>query len=562
MIPGIENMSAEQLRKMILEKQDQLTSLEQTNRIITKDKHILGERISILTRANEKLAEENKTWITEIKNLEQKTRFLEVERNRIEKKFKELLEEFCSMKFELSQLKRLVFGSKRERFVSNQENGQMSLPFEMVQQSVETEPVIEKVEYTRRKANNENHNGRLPLPDHLPVEEIIIEPEEDTTQLKCIGKEITDELEYIPSVLKIKRYIRPKYAKANDEGIVIGNLPTRPIDKCIAGAGLLAQIHVDKFVDHLPFYRQAQRYEREGVKIPRSTIDNWQTGTANLLWPLYNELKRQVLGQGYIQLDETPIRVLDQRKKGKCHRGYHWVYHAPIEHMVFFDYQEGRSRDGPKRLLMDFKGYLQTDGYNVYEWFGIQKDITLVNCMAHARRMFEKALSDDRKRAGYVMEEIQKLYYVEQQARERGFSAEERHELRLDESLPVLNELGAWMAEQVRTTIPKSPFGKALIYSISRWDNLMTYLKDGYLEIDNNLVENAIRPNALGRKNYLFAGSHAGAQRAAMFYSFFGTCKMNSVNPFKWLKTVLEIIPDYPANKIADLLPQNLDLHR
>jgi transposase len=175
--------------------------------------------------------------------------------------------------------------------------------------------------------------------------------------------------------------------------------------------------------------------------------------------------------------------------------------------------------------------------------------------------MFEKALSDDRKRAGYAMEEIQKLYHVEQQAHERGLSAEKRHELRLDESLPVLNALGAWMAEQVRTTIPKSPFGKALIYSISRWDNLMAYLKDGYLEIDNNLVENAIRPN-LGRKNYLFAGSHAGAQRATMFYSFFGTCKLNNVNPFKWLKTVLEITPDYPANKIADLLPQNLDLHR
>ncbi len=225
-----------------------------------------------------------------------------------------------------------------------------------------------------------------------------------------------------------------------------------------------------------------------------------------------------------------------------------------------FDYQEGRGREGPRKLLSDFKGYLQTDGYAVYDWFGKQKDITLMSCMAHARRMFEKALGDDQKRAEYAMTEIQKLYHIERRARQQGLSAEQRHELRLEESLPIMNELGKWMAAQVRTTLPKSPFGKALVYSVSRWDNLMNYLKDGYLEIDNNLVENAIRPTALGRRNYLFAGSHAGAKSAAMFYSFFASCKHNNVDPFTWLKKVLEIIPDYPANKLSDLLPQNLDL--
>jgi transposase len=174
--------------------------------------------------------------------------------------------------------------------------------------------------------------------------------------------------------------------------------------------------------------------------------------------------------------------------------------------------------------------------------------------------MVEKSLGDDRKRAEYAMTEIQKLYQIERRAREEKLSPEQRHELRLDESLPILNELGKWMAAQVRTTLPKSPFGKALIYSVGRWDNLMNYLRDGHLEIDNNLVENAIRPTALGRRNYLFAGSHAGAQSAAMFYSFFASCKHNNVDPFTWLKKVLEIIPDYPANKLSDLLPQNLDL--
>lgn len=547
----IENMSEKQLRELILEKQnlvleqqDQLTRLEHVNLI---QAHQIG-------------VFEKKAQVFEEKNLA-----LTKEKESLLKRIQEILEQFSSMKFELSQLKRLVFGSKRERFVAGREDGQMRLPFEVGASPDKTEPVIEQIAYTRRKPgkNNKNHHGRLPLPDHLPVEEIIIEPDEDVTGLKCIGYEITDELEYEAAILKIVRYKRPKYAKENNEGVITGNLPTRPIEKCIAGPGLLAHIHVSKFVYHLPFYRQAQRFKTEHqMNIPRSTIDGWQTGVAKLMLPLYEELKRQVLGQGYIQLDETPIKVLDQRKKGKTHRGYHWVYHSPPEHMVFFDYQEGRGREGPRKLLTDFKGYLQTDGYKVYDWFGKQQDIIQVSCMAHARRMFEKSLSDDRKRSEYAMEEIQKLYLVERKARDQKLSPEQRHELRLDESLPILNSLGSWMAEKVRTTLPKSPFGKALIYSVSRWDNLMAYLKDGHLEIDNNLVENTIRPNALGRKNHLFAGSHAGAQRGAMFYSFFGTCKLNDVDPFKWMKTVLEIIADYPANKLVDLLPQNLDLEK
>jgi len=542
MNPSLENMSAEQLRELLLVKQNQLAGLEQTNRILTNERDHLGQKVSILTKAYEKLSEEKESIL---------------------KKFQALLEKFSSMKFELSQLKRLVYGSKRERFISSQENGQMSLPFEVEALPEETEPSTEKIAFTRRKTNRKNHHGRLPLPDHLPFEEIFIEPEEDTTGMKCIGQEVTDELEYESAILKIKRYIRNKYALPDNEGIITGNLPTRPIDKCIAGPGLLAHIQVSKFVYHMPYHRQSKRLETEHqVTIPRSTINGWQTQTSDLVWPMYEELRRQVLGQGYLQLDETPIKVLDQRKKGTTHRGYYWVYNSPPEDIVFFDYQEGRGREGPRKLLTDFKGYLQTDGYVVYDWFGLQKDITLVGCWAHARRAVEKSLSDDRKRAEYALGEIQKLYMVERKARELGLTPAQRHELRLDESLPILNALSIWMVEQIKTTTPKSPFGKALIYCVSRWDNLMAYLKDGHLEIDNNLVENAIRPNALGRRNHLFAGSHAGAQKAAMFYSFFGTCKMNNVDPFTWFKTVLKIIPDYPANKLADLLPPNLDLQK
>ncbi|TFG90525.1 MAG: IS66 family transposase [Candidatus Atribacteria bacterium] len=545
---ALENMTKEELQALVLEQQKKFQTTVQENNQLEKQIQAAQKKIQAVQK--------------KIQVKEQEIQVIAKEKEALLKKIQDMLEKFSSMKFELSQLKRLIFGSKRERFVSGAEDAQMSLPFDIETESQEetSEAATEEVSSHQRR-KRKNHPGRLSLPDHLPVEEIIIEPEEDVTGLKCIGHEVTDELEYQQAILKINRFMRPKYAREDNEGVICGNLPSRPIEKGIAGPGLLSHILVSKYVYHLPFYRQSQRFKIEHqIDIPRSTMGGWQGSIANLLRLLYEEQKRQVLGQGYLEVDETPIQVLDPKKKGKTHRGYYWVYYSPIQRMVLFDYQEGRGREGPRKLLSDFKGYLQTDGYIVYDWFGKQKDITLLSCMAHARRMFEKSLGDDKKRAEFAMTEIQKLYQIERRARQLGLSAEQRHELRLNESLPILNELGKWMAAQVRTTLPKSPFGKALIYSVSRWDNLMNYLRDGHLEIDNNLVENAIRPTAIGKKNYLFAGSHAGAKSAAMFYSFFATCKHNNVDPFTWLKKVLEIIPDYPANKLSDLLPQKLNL--
>ena len=476
----------------------------------------------------------------------------------------ELIEVNKRLQFQVKQLNRLLFGAKRERFIPNRDENQMTLPFEVEQQDA-PEKQKQVITYVREKTKRENHPGRLPLPSHLPVKEITLEPKEDTTGMKCIGREVTDQLEMIPAKLFIKRYIRPKYIKAEDEGSlthkgIIADLPVFPIEKGIAGAGLLAQIMIDKFVDHLPIYRQIERFKRENIKISSSTINGWQEAVCNLLEPLYENLKHRVLSQGYLQVDETPIRVLDKSKKGKTHRGYHWVYYSPLEKTVLFDYRDGRSRAGPAKLLKDFTGYLQTDGYSVYDLFAGRKDITLLNCMAHARRGFEKALDYDRENAEYALGMFQKLYAIERKAREENMTADQRHTLRLDEALPVLNELGKWIANTYKTVLPKSPTGKAMAYCIPRWDNLMNYLKDGSLEIDNNLAENAIRPIALGRKNYLFAGSSRGAERAAMFYSFFGTCKKNEVNPFDWLKKVLEVIPEYKVSKLDELLPQNLEL--
>jgi len=531
----------------------------------------LHTSVENLEKEKTSLTAENARLEAEKANLEAQHRQIASEQKKLESENLDLKQQNGLMSFQIEQLKRLIYGSKRERFISNAAVNQMVLPFDTEETLTRPEEQpTEKIEYTRRKYTKA-HPGRTKLPDHLPVKEIEIQPEEDTQGMKCIGSEVTDKLDLTPAKLTILRYIRYKYvapeqeeqhqeAEDSTQRILIGQLPTFPIEKGIATAGLLAHIAVEKFVYHMPVYRQIQRFKQDQITLSASTIDGWITQTSRLLSPLYEHIKNKILNQGYTQVDETPIRVLDRNKKGKTHQGYYWVYNAPLLNAVFFDYRPGRGADGPRQLLKDFKGYLQTDGYNVYEWFGKQKGITLLGCMAHARRGFEKALDYDREKASQVMTLIQQLYDVERQAREEKLSPEERKELRLNEALPVANKLGKLMAEMHKTTLPKSPLSQALAYTIARWDKLLNYLYDGSLEIDNNLVENAIRPNALGRKNYLFAGSHEGAKRAAMFYTFFGICKKHDVNPWQWMKKVLEIIPEHKVTRLEELLPQNLNL--
>ena len=472
----------------------------------------------------------------------------------------ELLVTVVELKHELDQLKRLVYGSRHERFVPSEPQEQLTLGLNTIAEPVVPAPV-KAIAYTRteKKAATEKvSTGRMKLPADLPREKVILEPSEDVSGMKRIGEEITEELERIPGKLFVRQYIRPKYARPQGQGVVIADLPTRPIDKGIAGPGLLAQIIIDKYTDHLPVHRQLQRFEREGIKLPSSTLIDWISGTCSLLEPLYHELRKQVLSANYLQVDETPIKVLDKDKKGSTHKGYHWVYHAPLKRMVLFDYREGRGREGPHECLKDFKGHLQTDGYTVYEDFEKKSDVTLLHCMAHARRKFDEAKDNDLARASYVLTEMQKLYALERKAREEGLLQDQIHHLRQEQAIPILKGLKHWMVENYKAVLPQSTIGQALYYSLQRWDKLSLYTTDGNLQIDNNLVENAIRPVAIGRKNYLFAGSHEGARRAAMLYSFLGTCKVNNINPFDWLRDVLTRIPEHPVNNIQNLLPGNM----
>ena len=474
--------------------------------------------------------------------------------------------EIASLKHELNNLKRLIYGSKNERFIpSNLSPSQLSLDIQADAIAECSVVKTQKITYTRNTVEiTKEHPGRTKLPEHLERREIIIEPEQKTESCKKIGEEITEELEYEPGKLFVNRYVRPKYVQANNQGIIIAPMIERPLPKAIVGAGLLAQIIIDKYVDHLPLYRQMERFKREGINIPYSTIGDWIRNGCNLIDPLYEALKKLILQSNYLHADESPIKVLDKDKKGtsagSVHRGYYWVYHNSIEDLVLFDYREGRGREGPQEMLKDFKGYLQTDGYAVYNYFKDKEGIAVLHCMAHARRMFYEARDNDKATAEYALQQIGLLYDIERKAKEQQLTPDQILQLRSQKAVPVLQSLGTWMKEAYLKALPKSTIGKALGYSIGRWPELMLYTTDGKLNIDNNPVENSIRPVAIGRKNYLFAGSHDAAKRSAMLYSLMGTCKLHGINPSIWLRDVLQRINNHPINKIAELLPQNWQL--
>lgn len=461
----------------------------------------------------------------------------------------------------IEKFKRMAFAQKRERFEGNKDQLALSFGEDETRQGEQQQAFEQKIEYIRKKKPSA-HKGRAPLPDHLPVEEVEIHPEGDLTGMACIGREVTEELDYIPGKYIIRRYIRFKYApkaKNSEAGVLIGELPGRIIEKGIPGAGLLASVLVDKYMDHLPLYRQLQRFKRENIPIAASTIEGWTRQTLEKLEPLYDCLLEDTKRMGYLQADETTIRVMDSAKKGACHLGRYWVYHNPLEKTVLFDYQPTRGAKAAENLLKGFKGYLQTDGYVTYRKLGRQEGVTHLACWAHARREFFNARDNDKERAETALAFIQQLYAVEREAKEKNLEPEDIKKLRLDRSLPVINLMSEWMKRQLgdRKVLPGSAIGKALRYSAERWDELSNYLHDGNLCIDNNPVENAIRPVALGRKNYLFAGSHQAAQRAAMVYSFFAICKKHEVNPYEWLKYTLQNIMAINHKNIRNLYPQN-----
>lgn len=463
-----------------------------------------------------------------------------------------------NLQLQLLQLKKLVYGSRHEKFVSGTDQNVPTL-FDVpaMAEVITTATTTVTYEKTNRQLQP-NHKGRNSFPDTLRREEQILYPEgTDLSIAKKIGEDVTETLAFIPCELFVKKVVRPKLLEAVTNRIVQAPAPERPFEKSNVDASLVAQIVVEKYMDHLPLHRQLKRYARLGVTISNSTMGDWLGAAANLILPLYEAHCKLVIACNYLHADETTIKVLESERKGATHLGYYWVYQAHEKKLVLFDYQMGRGREGPKHILKNYQGYLQTDGYGVYDDFAQRPGITLLGCMAHARRKFNDALTNNKSIGSAVLEEIQKLYAIERYITDHEIKDEAKLQYRKENAVPLLKQLGTWMQDKYSEVLPKSAIGNAMAYSIKRWDKLSLYATTAELNIDNNPVENSIRPVAVGRKNYLFAGSHAAAQRAAIFYSLLTTCNNYQINPYEWLHDVLNRIASHPINQITELLPQN-----
>jgi len=467
------------------------------------------------------------------------------------------------LKLMVDKLRHVIFGTKSEKIVIKLEQLELELEDDETTHA-ELQAGSERVSPTKEpKARPE----RKPLPEHLSREVVTHTPNSDCCvdcgdQLRQFGEDVSEQLEYIPDSFKVVRHVRLKFTCTGCDRVVEAPAPSRPIERGLAGPGLLAHVIVSKFADHLPLYRQSEIYARQGVEISRSTLAGWIGASSDLLAPLVDAIQKHVLGGCKLHADDTPIPVLAPGN-GKTKTGRLWTYvrddrpageqTAPA---VWFAYSADRKGEHPRQHLRTFKGALQADAYaGFHHLYG--QDIYEAACWAHARRKFHEIhVVHASPTTTEVLARIGALYAIEDEV--RGKPADLRLSIRQSRSRPLLDDLRRWMEKALRNLSSKSETAAAIRYALSRWRALTRFTEDGTLEIDNSAAERALRAVALGRKNFLFAGSDSGGERAAAMYSLIGSAKLNGLDPELYLRTVLARVADHPVSHIQDLLPWNL----
>ena len=416
----------------------------------------------------------------------------------------------------------------------------------------------------KRSPEVKRHPVRQPAPEHLSVEEVRIEVAAEEKQCECcgrersqIGEDVSEEIEFIPARFVRRRYVRPKLACSHCRNKVVqAPAPPRLIEKGKPGPGLLAHVVLSKYMDHLPLYRQEQIALRSGVHLPRQTLVGWIEQAAFSLQPVYEAMKQELFCGDFLQVDETPVKVLDPDQPGKAAQAYLWVYARPGDN-VLFEYADGRSHAVPKAMLEGFSGTIQADGYSAYETLMKgREDLKRIGCWAHVRRKFVDAAGDDKAKALWFLREIRELYAIEAEARQQGLAPPERLQLRQLKAPPILERIKARLDELAPTVLPKSPLGKAIRYALNEWPALLPYVHDGQFEIDNNLCENAIRPAALGRKNWLFIGHPQAGWRSAVIYSLALSCKRHGINPSAYFTDLFRTLPTATNHSVHQLTPK------
>ena len=467
---------------------------------------------------------------------------------------------------QLHWLRKQVFGRRSEKGVPVE---QQALPFAPAAGPVEAdardedggeEPaaLTEVPAHTRRK-----RGGRKPLPEDLPREVVELLPadadlccEGCQTEKVRIGEDRTEELDYVPASIVVRVYVRPKYAcRQCENGLVQAVLPARPIEKGRPGPGLLAHVITSKYGDHLPLYRLERIFPRHGIDISRKTLSQWCGAVADLLKPVATQIAADVLNSKWVQSDDTGVDVQDRTANPQIRTGHVWAYRG-ADTSAFYDFTWARNSEGPLRVLAHYRGYLQADAAPAFDDVYCNLPIEEVGCWAHARRRFKEALRTSPKEAAQVVVWIGELYGLERSAKKNKLEDEQRQALRQQSARPVLERIHAYLQEITVTALPKSPLGDAIGYALRQWDALTRYTDDGSLEIDNNGAENALRPLCLGRKNWLNFGSEAAAHRAMVLLTLVQTCKAHQVDPFAYLRDIIDRVSTHPMSRIDELTPR------
>ncbi len=463
----------------------------------------------------------------------------------------------AALQHQLDVLCRRLFGKKSERVSPDQ------LRLAFAQLANEPGPVAEPVEMDSgerpgRPRRRARPSGRRPLPAHLPRQRVEIDVAEADKICACghaktrIGDAVSEKLEYVPATLRVVETARLKYACPRcHDGVIVAPAPPQAVEKSLAGAGLLAHVVVSKYVDHLPLYRLERIFLRQDVDLPRTTLCGWVADVAAALAPIGDQLRQEITAATYLQTDDTSVTILDPHLRSL--KGRLWTYLDPLGRQVVFDATPTHERDGPEAFLQPFAGDLQADAYTGYDALYATGRMREVGCWAHTRRGFVEALATD-VRAALMIALIQQLYQVERAGAE--LSTEGRRTLRGEQSVPLLAKIQAERDALAQTVLPKSPLGDAVRYLTNQWAALQCFVEDGRLAIDNNRAENQLRVVAVGRKNWLFAGSFEGARRTALLYSLVQSCALIDVPPFEYLKDVLVRVATHPQRLIGQLTPK------
>ena len=495
---------------------------------------------------------------------------------------KKHLSEIKLLKEQVAYLTDKLYGSKSEKKKSQDSDKQLYL-FEDTDSEISEEDDTDSLDDPPSKVRRGSKKpGRKPLPEGLKRIEVIHDLGEEEKRCNCgclkscCGREVSEQLDYIPAKLQVIRNIRLKYACKSCEGVdddratvMIAPLPAQLLPKSNATSGLLAHIITGKFVDSLPFYRQEKQFSRLGIDLSRTTMCNWSAKVAEKLEPLMGLIRKHVLDGNFINADETTFQVLKEQGRAPNTKSYMWVYRGgpPEKPALIFQYEPTRAAKAAKDFLHGFEGHVQTDGYCGYDFIDGDPKLLHVGCFAHARRKFtdaakahKKISSSKKKHASDVaLTFISDLYAVEKKATLGKMTVEERAALRQQLTVPVLEKFKNWLDEHAITVNPKSLLGKAISYTIGQWTRLIQYVEYGYITPDNNLAENAIRPFVLGRKNWLFSDTPKGANASATLYSIIETAKSNGQEPYHYLKTVFDRLPAIEnQEELKSLLPWNV----